>query len=867
MEGGGGEDEILPGYESIDKFSQANLKRILGVTKISNDLPGEKREDYDYYSTFPEFRKTMATQGKKLKEMIKTQLNFQGIKAGVSTSSIDALVDLLTDANDTILERININLDEAAGIKKDVDPALLEITENNVSKVAGSWNNFDRRKKKPENGEVKLLAAKNVLRPQVKFKKFIDNTSKPFSPRLTDKPHSKKPLSVLVEYDDNNVEFFSHPYLFEIERLTHDEEMLAHTEATLPKTVETTEMKYVQTSDELREMISELRAHSVIGVDVEGHTYRSYQGITCLIQLSTNTKDYLVDPFNIWEEMTQLNEIFADPKIVKVLHGCAQDVVWLQRDFSLYLVNVFDTHQAGKLLGFPRLSLAWLLERYCKIYADKQYQLADWRIRPLPEVMVYYARQDTRYLIYLYHKLKGELLDKGNDQKNLLLSAYQQSNIICTTRYNKPEIKPDSHESLLKKTKSVCNNRQLYALQELYSWRDGKARLEDESTNYVLPNHMLLKISTELPREMQGILACCNPIPPLVKQNLQEIHMIILKARNKPVQTVDSDLLTSRSATAGSSGLLADQQAQLDFNDNPLLCPLDLGRIDLGAGLPTLIDTKTDSVKKLRPAVSSQLIKSDADLIVFSRAKSRKSDDRQPKIKAFVSPYQRFRLLVPYLEKLKVDENGSDGQEDPTAQTEDLQLQNIKKHFQKLTDMTPKPKKSESRPEEEEDMEEDEGEIQEVVDSEDEKSDDLVQPIRAKKREKPAQNDQDREKIMEERDKRAKLMAEVDKEVEKRKIDIENKLVQEEITKKKMKKKRKSDSTLDVDSPSKIPREEFNYEDEEKKNAVKEKEKFNYANQDFTNMFAAKRPDASRDFNPYHDHNNKKNKAMKKQKK
>ena len=28
-------------------------------------------------------------------------------------------------------------------------------------------------------------------------------------------------------------------------------------------------------------------------------------------------------------------------------------------------------------------------------------------------------------------------------------------------------------------------------------------RLEDESTNYVLPNHMLLKIATELPREMQ----------------------------------------------------------------------------------------------------------------------------------------------------------------------------------------------------------------------------------------------------------------------------------------------------------------------------------------------------------------------------
>ena len=94
------------------------------------------------------------------------------------------------------------------------------------------------------------------------------------------------------------------------------------------------------------------------------------------------------------------------------MHGCDSDVEWLQRDFSVYLVNVFDTHQAGKLLSLPRycgvstglsgsqssqsslssqcqilycplprLSLAWLLQNYCGLQGDKQFQLADWRIR------------------------------------------------------------------------------------------------------------------------------------------------------------------------------------------------------------------------------------------------------------------------------------------------------------------------------------------------------------------------------------------------------------------------------------------------------------------------------------------------------
>ena len=45
--------------------------------------------------------------------------------------------------------------------------------------------------------------------------------------------------------------------------------------------------------------------------------------------------------------------------------------------------------------------------------------------------MVDYARTDTHYLIYIYNRMKDELLDKGNDQKNLLKAAYDHSNDLC----------------------------------------------------------------------------------------------------------------------------------------------------------------------------------------------------------------------------------------------------------------------------------------------------------------------------------------------------------------------------------------------------------------------------------------------------
>ena len=52
---------------------------------------------------------------------------------------------------------------------------------------------------------------------------------------------------------------------------------------------------------------------------------------------------------------------------MKVLHGSESDVAWLQRDFGIFIVNMFDTHQAGHVLGLPHLGLGHLLQRFCSV--------------------------------------------------------------------------------------------------------------------------------------------------------------------------------------------------------------------------------------------------------------------------------------------------------------------------------------------------------------------------------------------------------------------------------------------------------------------------------------------------------------------
>ena len=80
------------------------------------------------------------------------------------------------------------------------------------------------------------------------------------------------------------------------------------------------------------------------------------------MQISTRTEDFIVDTLALFKQLGDaLRPIFDNPRIVKVLHGADSDVEWLQRDFGLYLVNMFDTGQAARTLGMKQFGLAYLL--------------------------------------------------------------------------------------------------------------------------------------------------------------------------------------------------------------------------------------------------------------------------------------------------------------------------------------------------------------------------------------------------------------------------------------------------------------------------------------------------------------------------
>lgn len=110
--------DFLPGYSNIDRFTQESLKRINLATKASNAIPSDRKEDWDYYSTFKAFRQVMNVQGDTIKRQVLNLLEYNGIKIPNPGNNVADNIEMLTEANDQILERISMNLDEAEGIRK-----------------------------------------------------------------------------------------------------------------------------------------------------------------------------------------------------------------------------------------------------------------------------------------------------------------------------------------------------------------------------------------------------------------------------------------------------------------------------------------------------------------------------------------------------------------------------------------------------------------------------------------------------------------------------------------------------------------------------------------------------------------------------
>ncbi|KEQ93680.1 hypothetical protein AUEXF2481DRAFT_81432 [Aureobasidium subglaciale EXF-2481] len=433
-----------------------------------------------------------------------------------------------------LLEKADISLDEYTGAVKRLSPSVEQAQTPTKSQKFSRISN--------------ALRTQDIPKPQQNFRDIPTNAeSGPFKPLLESKPHAVIPMNKALELfkDQNDVQHHPHPYQKEIEQYEYPSFVYTQAEPIPYHPYESTTAIFVDTEEKVDEMLQELKKAKEIAIDLEHHDSRSYIGIVSLMQISTRDKDWIVDTLQPWRrKLNKLNDVFADPKILKVLHGAFMDITWLQRDLGLYVVGLFDTHFASRALGYSGGSLAFLLKKFVNFDAQKQYQTADWRIRPLPQEMFEYARSDTHFLLYIYDNMRNELIQKSDftvpdHEKDKIHDVLTRSRDTALQRYEHPVY--DAAQGLgaggwykmLSRTPALLDKQQFAVFRAVHQWRDEVAREQDDSTHYVMANHNIFSLAKGMPTEKAALFAMLQPTSQTVRLRADELVSVITKAKEQ----------------------------------------------------------------------------------------------------------------------------------------------------------------------------------------------------------------------------------------------------------------------------------------------------------------------------------------------
>ncbi|MEW6185941.1 MAG: HRDC domain-containing protein [Thermodesulfobacteriota bacterium] len=254
--------------------------------------------------------------------------------------------------------------------------------------------------------------------------------------------------------------------------------------------------EWIETFPHLEEVARILRQAEIIGVDLEADSLYHYFEKVCLLQISTESASYVLDPLAL-RDLSLLQPIFTDSGIRKVFHGADYDIRSLFRDFQLEVQNLFDTQLACQFLGLRETGLDAVLRTRFQIELNKKFQRADWSRRPLPSNMVEYAASDGRYLIPLARLLEKELKEKGR-----LSWVEEECQWLTRVRFLPPGSNP-----LFQKIKGAAHldPRGLAVLESLLRFRETLARKADIPPFKVFGNEPLLELAVKKPLTMEEL--------------------------------------------------------------------------------------------------------------------------------------------------------------------------------------------------------------------------------------------------------------------------------------------------------------------------------------------------------------------------
>ncbi|MBK8398048.1 MAG: HRDC domain-containing protein [Leptospiraceae bacterium] len=272
-----------------------------------------------------------------------------------------------------------------------------------------------------------------------------------------------------------------------------------------------------------------LGTSKIIAIDTESSGYYTYFSKVCLIQISANGKNFIIDPM-AQIDTKALAPVFKNPNILKIFHSAIDDIKALKRDFGFEFKNIADTMYSSKLLGLEHNSLNYLVEYYHKIFLSKTEQKSNWERRPLDRHQLQYAALDTAYLESIWTTMQAEL-----EKRNLISEAISEFEKMASEPYIAKETTneiqwhkfPNIDKLTPEERRGVC---------DILQFRDDKARRMNKAPFRVINNETIEKI-------VKKELSEDNLITLLGKKDGADLYKILQNPLGPPLEKVDAPKL------------------------------------------------------------------------------------------------------------------------------------------------------------------------------------------------------------------------------------------------------------------------------------------------------------------------------------
>ena len=275
-----------------------------------------------------------------------------------------------------------------------------------------------------------------------------------------------------------------------------------------------------------------------LAVDIEADSLYHYYEKVCLIQASTDSQTFVIDPLSV-RHLAPLGALMADPAREKVFHAATYDLLCMRRDHGFDFENIFDTQVAAQLIGCDQLGLSPLLEKLLGVTHSKHRQRDDWSRRPLAVEQLAYAAADTHYLLQLRDILEREL--RARDR---LSWAQEEFQALLRSEAREKTFDPKGYRSI--KGCRDLTPQQRAILRALYILRDRYARAMDVPPFKVFNSGTLLDLARRPPLYPKELLRRPGIAPRLAQRFGGEIFGTIRKSRPDDVSGNPSQEQKSR---------------------------------------------------------------------------------------------------------------------------------------------------------------------------------------------------------------------------------------------------------------------------------------------------------------------------------